>query len=293
MRLSMKHQLWFLSAFLAGCGLVGPSVPGQTLGSPLLQHDTLSVIMAMDAAHERNCRDRKVIDTKVTNIVRVEGGLFMKGSWIESWVVDRCGTIVTYSVWYTPDGKGGTFFNVIPPPESKKASVQSAFWARLNFDGQLAYGQGRYAEAEKLWFEALKEAEGFGPQSPRLATSLYNLGELYRAQRRHGDAEPLLKQALTIREKVLGPQHLDLGQSLNGLAALYYGQEKYAEAEPLLKRSLSIRERALGPEHPEVTTTLENYAALLRKMNREAEAIPLEDRAKTIRAKRMQEGQTK
>ena len=67
-----------------------------------------------------------------------------------------------------------------------------------------------YPEAEKQWSAALKEAEGFGPQDPRLATTLNNLGEVYRAQGRYAEAEPLYKRALAIREKALGPEHPDV-----------------------------------------------------------------------------------
>ena len=53
---------------------------------------------------------------------------------------------------------------------------------------------------------------------------LNNLAELYRAQGRYADAEPLLKRSLAIYEKVLGPDHPDVGLSLNNLAALYNNQ---------------------------------------------------------------------
>ncbi len=64
-----------------------------------------------------------------------------------------------------------------------------------------------YPEAEKQWSAALKEAEGFGPQDPRLATTLNNLAGLYQAQGRYAEAEPLYKRALAIIEKALGPEH--------------------------------------------------------------------------------------
>ena len=67
-----------------------------------------------------------------------------------------------------------------------------------------------YPEAEKQWSAALKEAEGFGPQDPRLATTLNNLGEVYRAQAKYAEGEPLYKRALAIREKALGPEHPDV-----------------------------------------------------------------------------------
>ncbi len=52
-------------------------------------------------------------------------------------------------------------------------------WEGLIADGETAYQAGRYAEAEKLFLAALKEAEEFGGQDPRLATSLNNLAALF------------------------------------------------------------------------------------------------------------------
>ena len=52
-------------------------------------------------------------------------------------------------------------------------------------------------------------------------TSLNNLASLYQAESRYGEAEPLLKDALLERRKVLGPRHPDTLQSLNNLAFLY------------------------------------------------------------------------
>lgn len=64
------------------------------------------------------------------------------------------------------------------------AFAQSSLWVTYIAAGTKAYQQGKYPEAEKHWGAALIEAEGFGPQDPRLATSLNNLGELYRLQGR-------------------------------------------------------------------------------------------------------------
>jgi tetratricopeptide (TPR) repeat protein len=82
-------------------------------------------------------------------------------------------------------------------------------------------------------------------------TLLNNLADLYRAQGRYAEAEPLYKRSLAIRETALGPGHPDVATSLNNLADLYRAQGRYAEAEPLYKRALAIREKALGPDHPE------------------------------------------
>ena len=173
------------------------------------------------------------------------------------------------------------------------AACQRTRWESNNAAGVKAFQQGRYADAEKLFLAALKEAEGFGPDDPRLAMSLNNLAGLYDNQGKYAEAEPLYKRLLAIDEKALGPEHPDVAASLNNLALLYYNQGKYAEAEPLHKRALAIKEKTLGPDHPRVATSLENYTALLRETNREAEAARMEARAKTIRAKHARENPTK
>jgi tetratricopeptide (TPR) repeat protein len=62
---------------------------------------------------------------------------------------------------------------------------------------------------------------------------------LYYDQGRYGDAEPLYKRSLAIREKALGRDHPDVASSLNNLAALYRNQGRYADALPLVQRVIS------------------------------------------------------
>src|SRR5437016_6114292 len=64
-----------------------------------------------------------------------------------------------------------------------------------------AYQQGDYGKAEEEWQAALREAEEFDPEDPRFATSLNNLAELYRAQGKYAEAEPLYKKSLAVYEK--------------------------------------------------------------------------------------------
>ncbi len=173
------------------------------------------------------------------------------------------------------------------------APAQGGQWNTLNAVGMEAYQRGDYAEAEKQLAAAVKEAEGFGPQDPRLATSLNNLAEVYRLEGRYGKAEPLHRRALAIREVALGPEHPDVGTALNGLANLYRDQGRYAEAEPLFKRAVVIREKVLGPVHPHLAESLENYAVLLRKTGRDSEATKMETRAKAIRAKHAEQNPAK
>ena len=60
--------------------------------------------------------------------------------------------------------------------------AQEGLWEKYIAAGENAYKQADYAEAEKLYLAALKEAEDFGVEDTRLATSLNNLADLYRLQ---------------------------------------------------------------------------------------------------------------
>ena len=75
-------------------------------------------------------------------------------------------------------------------------SAQETRWDSIMADAAKAYQQADYAQAKKLLLAALKEAEKFGEQDPRFATSLNNLAELYRAQGKYAQAEPLYRRAL-------------------------------------------------------------------------------------------------
>ena len=141
--------------------------------------------------------------------------------------------------------------------------AQEQLWKELQSKVGMLYQQGRYSEAAKVAQEALTVAEKtFGPNHHYTATSIDNLGAVYRDQGKYTEAEPLHKRALAIREKAFGPDHPAVAFSLNNLAMLWKSQGKYAEAEPLYKRSLKIVKKAFGPKHPYVATALKNLAVL-------------------------------
>ena len=86
-------------------------------------------------------------------------------------------------------------------------------------------------------------------------------------------AEPLLQEALRIRQKVLGPEHPDTALSLNNLGGLYRVMGQYDKAEPLFQEALRIRQKVLGPEHPDTATSLNNLAELYHDMGANLQAL--------------------
>ena len=98
-----------------------------------------------------------------------------------------------------------------------------------------------------------------------MASSLNNLAELLRATGRYGEAEPLYRRALVIREQALGPAHPDVASSLNNLAELLDATGRSGEAEPLYRRALGIFGKVLGQTHPHTQTVFENLRTFYRK----------------------------
>ena len=92
--------------------------------------------------------------------------------------------------------------------------------------------------------EARGQADAFRTrlaQRRRQSLSLNNLAELYRAQGRYTDAEPLYKRSLAIWEMALGPEHPDVATSLENYAALLRQTKRADEAERMEARAKAIR----------------------------------------------------
>ncbi len=149
---------------------------------------------------------------------------------------------------------------------------------------------GKYAEAAVLAERLLEieERSVRGPDRNDVALALNDLAQLYWAQDRYAEAEPLLRRSLDIIERARGHQDNNVAVALDSLANLYSAQGHYAEAEPLFRRSLAIREKESQRDNPDdagVSNALNSLARLYVAQGRTAEAEPLFDRSVSIREK--------
>ncbi len=99
------------------------------------------------------------------------------------------------------------------------------------------------------------------------------------------EAEPLMRRALEINERINGKEHPAVAVRLNNLALLLKETNRFADAEPLMRRALEIDEHSLGKDHPNVARELNNLSALLQATNRRNDAEPLLRRALEISEK--------
>ncbi len=151
-------------------------------------------------------------------------------------------------------------------------SPQQTQWESSMAAGAAAFRQGNFPQVEKQYKAAVAEAEKFGRNDLRVATSLISLAGLQfeipgpygYTQRRYHTAGPLLARALKIMETAHGREDPSLLGILDILPPIYFGMEKYAQGARYSERALAIREKTLGPEHLDVADNLDSLAHLYR-----------------------------
>jgi serine/threonine protein kinase len=104
------------------------------------------------------------------------------------------------------------------------------------------------AATQKTYFQLQRKA--VAADAPVLALRLSLLGLVYLKKRAYAEAEPLLRESLTIREKK-EPESWTTFNTQSALGGALMGQKKYAEAEPLLVKGylgLKMREDKIPPQ---------------------------------------------
>lgn len=137
---------------------------------------------------------------------------------------------------------------------------------RLNL-ARLLSSLGRWADAEPLARETLREAESLG--DPKLISwALSLLAQLLHETECDEQAEPLLERALEIDEAVFGNDHPILAVSLNDMALLLGATNRHEQAEQLIERAVKIIlnfSAVTGHRLPRLETILINYRILARE----------------------------
>jgi tetratricopeptide (TPR) repeat protein len=159
-------------------------------------------------------------------------------------------------------------------------------WNELNGAGEEAYGANDLAKAQRLFEQALGEADKQHLEIER-ASTLNDLGLVYRLKKDYGKSEAALKEALSIRERRLGTDANCTGVTLNNLAELYFDQGRLELAETSYKRALKSTEHS-GSDPLHTANVLNNLGAFYYSQDRLDDAEPYLRRAldafKKIRA---------
>jgi len=163
--------------------------------------------------------------------------------------------------------------------EAESARQVSDFLVNMFEGADPAHTRGREVTAREILDRGAARVRGELRDQPLVQARLLDrLGIVYLSLGLNGDAEPLLRDALATRERLLAPDQPEVAVSLGNLSALYQDEGRFADAEPLARRALELRERSLGPDHPDTAIALTNLANLLSLEGRYDEEEPLRRR---------------
>ena len=160
--------------------------------------------------------------------------------------------------------------------EAETRGQVSAFMTDLFRISDPGEARGNSITARELLDTGAEKIMGMLTESPELRADLMaTIGEVFTNLGLYREAEALLEQALSGRQRGLGDDHQDTLRSLNSLASLYSRQGRYNEAEPLYLETIATQQRVLGNNHRNTLGTLHNLASLYVDQGRYDEAEPL------------------
>lgn len=118
-------------------------------------------------------------------------------------------------------------------------------------------------------------AERKAPESIAVAHLMTQLGLILHAKGRYFEAEPLMRKALEIDEKLLAGHHPGVATCLSNLGMLLRNTDRLDEAEPLLRRSVALFLAHAEGRHPDAAKSLNALALTLMEREEWKEAEDL------------------
>jgi tetratricopeptide (TPR) repeat protein len=143
--------------------------------------------------------------------------------------------------------------------------------------------EGRYADAEREFQNALREWDNAGRgQTVYAASLLTGLGSLYVAQGRYREAERVLQRDFEILSSSAERLPLDRIDLFAVRGSLRTRQKNWRGAEEDLRTAIATADRETGLDPAMVKLILVKHAFVLRKLHRKRQARSVEDRAASI-----------
>ena len=160
------------------------------------------------------------------------------------------------------------------------AGEEAATWEEANRRGTDLQLQGRYTEAANAFQEALRIAEYFDSDDPRLSAALNNLASVYQDLGRYAEAEKLYRRTIVLIERTHGPDNARLVRPQLNLLSMYTENGQCGPSVKLARRIARIEDANIAKR--ETATRLHAAAAALHACKRYTEAEPLYSKALSL-----------
>lgn len=150
-------------------------------------------------------------------------------------------------------------------------------WVSLMKAGEEAKKSGNFAQAKMYYSSALKIAETFGEQDPRLTATLRELGDAYLKGHELAKAETTYRRELKILGTI-GENYSDVVHDYYSLGQVYAGRGNYQEADKFYRKALAVVEKNRNATSKELYYLLYEMACNCRRLGRYDEAESYFDR---------------
>lgn len=100
------------------------------------------------------------------------------------------------------------------------------------------------------------------------------LGAIYTKMGESRRGEPYLREALTIRQKVMPKGYLLISLPQGALGECLRAPKRYAEAEPLLLESYNDLKTSQGEQNPKTMEALQRLVSLYEAWGKPAQTAP-------------------
>ncbi len=149
-------------------------------------------------------------------------------------------------------------------------------WKDLYSQAQRASAIKDYAKSEEIYKKALHEAERFGDNDVRVASTSEGLGVALRYEKKFTEAEAAAQRAVTIYFATTGTDSLEYADAQFDFADILIAEGKLDQALQSLGRLLPVFDRNFGPSDVKTAAALCMQGDAFRTLKRYASAeIPL------------------
>jgi eukaryotic-like serine/threonine-protein kinase len=151
----------------------------------------------------------------------------------------------------------------------------------LNDLGTIALRRGRWDEAIAAFTQALSVYRKVYPdgKSQYISVGLANLGSVYLDKHDYGNAERLLREAVTLSTEILSPEHTNTAIAEIKLGHALVRQRRLAEAVPVIEHGRAILSRHADPNISWLKTARTDLAEAYERIGRSADAQRLRSEA--------------
>jgi eukaryotic-like serine/threonine-protein kinase len=160
--------------------------------------------------------------------------------------------------------------------ERDRADRVTAFMKGMFKVSNPSEARGNDIRAREILDKSARDIDTGLANDPELQAQMMNvMGTVYQSLGLTSKAEPLLRRALEIQQRILGLRNPDTLQSQQDLAVALVAASHYSEAEKLCRETMETRRQVLGPEHHDTVDSMVQLARILGFESRYVEAEKL------------------